>query len=349
MANAVFSPRDFKAFVIEEATTGNGFASGYTNPNAPAITANLHQLDVDSVAFPSLSPNQVTAIRSRGGRVLHKSDFFQDNEMRALEVSLAGTFHKDVATTMLMQSVTGTDLGNAVADVVLGASPTGVTGKYGVSESNKTFSLVLASPDAVDGHNIIMLGCLCTSFSINAEAGTDGGLYKFEATISSGKNPVTDNSQAPATASSGSVFGTGLISLISATSANIYVGAVQAPVISSFGVTIESPAVYTGFSDTGFHSFSRGSEFTVTANATVKYDSVTRGLYNSLNTQTSATEGNFFAIPNGTNNGDCGITMPDGILTDVAFNEGDAMMLDVSMQGVSDGSSNIIEFDQTTS
>ena len=77
MANAVFSPRDFKAFVIEEETTGNGFASGYTNPNAPAITANLHQLDVDSVAFPSLSPNQVTAIRSRGEGFYIKMIFFR--------------------------------------------------------------------------------------------------------------------------------------------------------------------------------------------------------------------------------------------------------------------------------
>jgi len=347
MANAVFSPRDFKAFVIEETTTGNGFASGYINPNAPAITANLHQLDVDSVVFPSLSPNQVTAIRSRGGRVLHKDDFFQDNEMRALEVSLSGVFHKDIATTMLMQSVTGTNLGTAVADVNLGATPTGITGKYGTAEGDKTFSLVLASPDTTDGYNIIMLGCLCTSFSINADAATDGGLYKFEATISSGKNPVTNNVQTPATTGgSGSTFGTGLISLISATSADIFVGKKQAPVISSFGVTVESPAIYTGFSDTGFHSFGRGSEFTVTANATVKYDSVTRDLYNDLNTQVSVTEANFFAIPQASNN--CGISMPDGILTDVTFNEGDAMMLDVSMQGVSDGSSNIIEFDQAS-
>tara|TARA_R100001463_G_scaffold6723_1_gene21780 strand:+ start:2297 stop:3340 length:1044 start_codon:yes stop_codon:yes gene_type:complete len=347
MANAVFSPRDFKAYVIEETTTGNGFASGYTNPNAPAITADLHQLDIDSVAFPSLSPNQVTAVRSRGGRVLNKNDFFQDNEIRALEVSLSGTFHKDVATTMLMQSVTATDLGNAVADVVLGATPTGVSGKYGQAESNKTFSLVLASPDTTDGFNIIMLGCLCTSFTINADITADGGLYKFEATISSGRNPVTNNAQAPATASSGSAFGTGLISLISATSADIYVGAVQAPVISSFSTTIESPAVYTGFSDAGYHSFARGAEFTVTANATIKYDLATRALYDSFNTQTAVTEGNFFAIPQASNN--CGISMPDGFLTDVTFNEGDAMMLDVAMQGVNDGtSSNIIEFDQAS-
>lgn len=335
MANGVFSPRDFQAFVIEELTPGT----------APAITSHLHQLDVDSVAFPSLSPNQVTAVRSRAGRILNIDDFFQDNEMRVMEVSLSGTFHKDVATTMLMQSVTGTDLGNAVADVSLSSTATGVSGAYGDTGDtgdNKTFTLVLASPDQLDGYNIVMVGCLCTSFSINAETGTDGGLYKFEATISSGQNPVTNNTDAPAI-TSGSAFGDGLISLLSATSADIYVGGIQAPVISSFGITVESPAVYAGFSSTGYHSYGRGAEFTVTANATVKYDSLTRSLYNSLNTQTSAINADCFAIPQANNA--CGITMSEGILTDVTFNEGDVMMLDVSMQGVADDH-NVIHFDQ---
>ena len=31
---------------------------------------------------------------------------------------------------------------------------------------------------------------------------------------------------------------------------------------------------------------------------------------------------------------DCSISMPDGILTDVSFNEGDVMMLDVAMKAV---------------
>ena len=330
MANAVFSPRDFKAWVIEEATTGT----------APTLTSGLYQLDVDSVSFPSLSPNQVTANRSRSGRVLHKDDFFQDNEIRALEVSLSGTFHKDVGTTILMQSVTGSSIGTAVADVVLGATPTGKSGKYGETEGDKTFTLVLAPPDTTDGFNTVMVGCLCTSFTISADMTADGGLYKFEATISSGRNPITNNTDAE----DGTAYGSGLITLISATSADIYVGAIQAPVISSFSTTIESPAVYTGFSSSGYHSFARGAEFTVSANATVKYDLATKPLYNSFNTQTAVTEGNFFAIPQASNN--CGISMANGFLTDVTFNEGDAMMLDVAMQGVSDGSTNIIEFDQ---
>ena len=337
MADAVFSPRDFKAWVIEETKTGNNGGA----LDSPAITGSLFQLDVDSVAFPSLSPNQVTAVRSRTGRILNINDFFQDNEMRAIEVSLSGTFHKDVGTTMLMQSVTGTALGNAVADVNLTSTATGVSGKYGATESDKTFTLVLASPDTTDGYNIVMVGCLCTSFSINADMGTDGGLYKFEATISSGQNPIANNTATPA----GTAYGAGLISITSATVADIYVGAIQAPVITSFGVTIESPAVYTGFSTTGYNAFARGAEFTVNANATVKYDSTTRNLYHNLNTQTGATNANFFAVPQASNN--CGISMPEGILTDVTFNEGDAMMLDVSMQGVADDH-NVIAFDQAS-
>ena len=92
-----------------------------------------------------------------------------------------------------------------------------------------------------------MLGCLCTSFSINADMTADGGLYKFEATISSGQNPVTTNAQTPATASNGSVFGTSLISLSTLDSSSAKLAGVSAPVISSFGITIESPAIYTGF------------------------------------------------------------------------------------------------------
>jgi len=325
----MFSPRDFKAFIIEETETGT----------APDYTSGALGLDIDSISIPSLSPNQVLAVKSRGGRVLHKEDFFQDNQMRQIEISLSGNFHKDSATMMLMQSVMGVALNSTVADLDLSANPTGFTGAYGTTESNKTFSLIMNSPDSNAGRNFVFKGCLCTSFTISADAGTESGIYKYEATVVSGVSPTTNSSTVAGTG----VFGSDLISLLSATTADIYVGAIQAPVISSFNVTIESPAVFSGFTSSGYHSFGRGSEFTVTANASVKYDNTTKDLYHTFNAQTAPTEGNFFAIPQPSNN--CGISMPDGILTDVAFNEGDIMMLDVAMQGVSDGSSAVISLD----
>ena len=264
--------------------------------------------------------------------------------MKAIEVSLSGTFHKDAGTTMLMQSVCGSALTGTIIDVALSATATGVAGKYGQTETEKTFTLVLEPSDQADGYNTVMVGCQCTSFSISAEAGSDGGLYKFSATVSSGQKPITANVTAPG----GTVFGSGLISLLNATSASIKVGGIT-PVLSSFSVSVESPAVYAGFNAAGYDSYGRGAEIVVNASASVKYDSVTRVLYDNFNDQTAITEGNMLVIPNGTLNGDCGITLPNGAFTDVALNESDIMMLDVSMIGTSDGSASVIAFDQTTS
>jgi hypothetical protein len=99
MANAAFSPRDFKAWIIEETDTGNNAGA----LDAPAITSGLFQLDVDSVSFPSIAPNQVLDVRSSVGRVLHSNDFFQDNVLRVTEVSLSGTYHNDTGHILLMQ------------------------------------------------------------------------------------------------------------------------------------------------------------------------------------------------------------------------------------------------------
>ena len=317
MANAVFSPRDFKAWVIEEAVCGT----------APTFTSACYQLDVDSVAFPSLNPNQVAGVRSRSGRVLHQDDFFQDNEMRAVEVSLSGIFHNDGGHVMLMQSVAGNNLTPAsIADVTVATAATGVTGKYGETAGDKTFTLILAPPDTTDGYNTVLTGCLCTSFTVSADSGADGGVYKWSATISTGFNPTTNDESAEA----GSVYGTSLIAITGLSAKKVYGIDV---VMTSFDVTVESPAVYTGFNANGYEAFGRGEEISITANANVKYDSATRPLYHNFNTQSDHKEADFFTMTQGTAT-DCSIAIPDGILTDVTFNEGDMMMLGVAMKAV---------------
>ena len=171
----MFSSKDFKAYIVEEATTGT----------LPTITSSnvCLQLDVDEVTYPSISPNQVLGVRTGRGKVLHTNDVFQDNEFKSTEVSLSGTFHKDAQHLMLMQSVCGMSLTQSVADVTIAAAATGVGGVYGTTEGNKTFSLILAAPDTTDGYNIVMTGCQCTSFTMSADMGTDGGVYKWSATI----------------------------------------------------------------------------------------------------------------------------------------------------------------------
>ena len=331
MANAVFSPRDFKAWVIEETTTGT----------APTLTSGLYQLDVDSVSFPSLNVNQVTSVRSQTGRVAHIDDFFQDNDYRAVEVSLSGTWHKDGGHVMLAHSVCSNSLPpDSVADITIGAAPSATVGKYGESEANKTFTLVLASPDRTDAQNIVVKGCLCTNFQISADMGTDGGQYKWSATISSGRVPdLTENSAAAGTAYSADHVD---MSGIDISETKIYS---VSPILSAFSVTIDSPAVYTGVGEgSGYATFGRGEEIAVTATATVKLDSATMELPSAFDTQSTHDAADLFTI-NQTTDTATSIAIPCGVLTNVAYNEGDAMMLDVEMKALNQESGNVLTID----
>tara|TARA_Y100000310_G_C20513346_1_gene729956 strand:- start:43 stop:1047 length:1005 start_codon:yes stop_codon:yes gene_type:complete len=331
MANAAFSPKDFKAWVIEEATTGT----------IPTITSGLLQLDVDSVAMPSLNPNQNLTPRTSVGRVLHSNDFFQDNEMRVTEVSLSGTYHNDTGHILLMQSACGVALASTVADVTIPTASTTVSGKYGVTEGDKTFTLVLAPPDTTDGYNIVMPGCLCTNFSLSADTGTDGGLYKWSATISSGQNPSTDNTATEAGTAyviSGASAPISIATCTGATTVNSVTG-----VLGGFSVTIDSPAVYMGFSATGHAAYARAPELSITATTSVKYDSVTRVILDNFNTQSAHDAAGMLTLTQATAH-NCSISMPSGVLTNVALAEGDIMMLDVDIKAVNVGG-NILAFD----
>jgi hypothetical protein len=336
MANAVFSPKDFKVFVAEEATTGTAIDL--------TTTGSLFQLDVDSVSFPSLNVNQVSSVRGQTGRVAHIDDFFQDNDMRAVEISLSGTFHKDGGHVMLMQSVCANALTpDSVADVTIGTAPSATVGKYGVTEGNKTFTLALQSPDRNDAQNIVLVGCLCTSFTLNGDMGTDGGQYKWSATISSGRVPdLTEN-----TLISGTAYDANHIDMSGIDVSAVSIASKSAPILSSFGVTLDSPAVYTGVAEgAGYACFGRGEEISITASATVKLDSVTMELPAEFDTQSTHDAAGLFTLTQ-TTAGNASISIPCGILTNVAYNEGDAMMLDVEMKALNKESGNILEIDVT--
>jgi len=331
MANAVFSPRDFKAWVIEEAITGT----------APTLTSGLYQLDVDSISFPSLNVNQVASVRTSTGRVAHVNDFFQDNDMRAIEISLSGTWHKDGGHVMLLQSVCADALTpDTVADVNVAVTHTATVGKYGESEANKTFTLVLSSPDRNDAQNIVLKGCLCTSFTMNADMGTDGGQYKWSATISTGRVPdLTENSAADGNAYSGTSVNMAALDV-----SEIKVASV-APILSAFSVTVSHPAVYTGVDEgSGYAAFGRNEEIEITASATVKLDSATMELPSEFDVQTEHDNADLLTLNQVTDTA-TSIRIPCGVMTNVTYNEGDAMMLDVELKALNNGSDAVITFD----
>ena len=326
MANAVFSPKDFKAYVIAEAGGDNTFKHGNVlssgAPTKPAITSNLLKLNVDSISFPSFNVNQVSEVRAGAGRVAKAVDFFHDNKNSVTEISLSGVLSNSPGHNLLLENI----MGSTADPLAIVYNHTGTSGTYGVTDgANTTFTTVLASPDTADGYNIVLRGCLCTNFAISADMG-DGGLYKFEATISTGLLPILDNAETEAEATS---FVATPISLSTATTKTV--NSVTA-IMQNFNVTIDSPAIYTGVSSVGFEAFARGAETSVTASSTIKLDSVSRPILGNFHAGTVDTAGSF-TVTQGTES-NYSLAIARSALTNVAYNEGDAMMLDVEMKAL---------------
>jgi len=298
-----FSPKEFKCFVISDATN-----AGTTGIHS----SNMQQLDVDSVGFPSLNVNQAMDVKSGVGHTLKDEDFFQDNKLRVVELSLSGTLHDDVAHRMLLANICGA----AQADDTnqsIGVGHKIVAQKYGAAVTNNASSLtvVIQPSDVSNQQGLELSGCVVTSFAISADSGTEGGRYKWSATIQSGYLPDLDNTAA---AGSTAYANTTTTALSAASGIKVYN---TDAVLSSFTTTIDYPAVFTGVSSTGFEVVGRG-------------------------TQTAAMAENSFII---VNNGNFGIDTANAVLTNVAYSEGDIMMLDVSFKAVDDGTDALLEVD----
>ena len=323
-----FSPKEFKCFVISDAT--NAGSSGIH-------ASNMQQLDVDSISFPSLNVNQSLDVRSGVGHTLKDEDFFQDNKMRVVELSLAGTLHDDAGHRLLIANICGAAQADDTNQTI-GSAHKIVAQKYGAAVTNNASSLtvVLQPSDVSNQTGLEFPGMVVTNFTISADAGTEGGRYKWSATLQSGKVP-----DLASTAAAGSTVyaNTTTTTLASASGVEVYNADA---VLNSFTTTIDYPAVFTGITSTGYEIVSRGAECSVTHDCQVKYDGNTKGLVNSFDTQTAANAETTFIV---VNNGKFGVDTANGVLTNVAYSEGDVMMLDVSIKAVDDGTDALLEID----
>ena len=323
-----FSPKEFKCFIISDAT--NAGASGIH-------ASNMLQLDVDSVSYPSLNVTQSLDVRSGVGNTLKDEDFFQDNKMRVVELALSGTLHDDAGHRLLLANICGAAQADDTNQTIASGHKI-VAQKYGAAVTNNASSLtvVIQPSDVSNQRGLEFPGMVVTSFAISADAGTEGGRYKFSATLQSGKTPDLNSSAAAGSTVYANTTGT---TLASASGVKVYG---TDAVMNSFTCTIDYPAVFSGITATGYATVARGAECAVTVDTQVKYDGNTKALVNSFDTQTAALAGNTFVV---VNNGKFGIEIDNGVLTNVAYSEGDIMMLDISMKAVDDGSDELLIVD----
>ena len=330
MANVAhpFSPKEWKVAVVSDAT----------NAGATGIGSTMYQLDVDSVCMPSLNPTQALDVRSGIGRTLKDKDVFQDGVLRAVEIGLSGTLHNDAGHKLLLQNICN----DVAGDVAVASGFTAASQVYAAAVTNaaSSLTLVLQPSDVTNQQGLEMFGCVVTNFSISADATTEGGRYKWAATLQTGKKPDLASEAEPTI----TAYANTNIPLMS-NATDIRISDVSHPVLNSFTATIDSPAVFTGVTTTGYSVVSRGAEIAVTVDGQVKYDGLTKGFISEFDTQTGAnTAGNMFKM---VNNNAYGILVTSGLFTNVALSEGDVMMLDCSIKAIDDGSSDLISFDLT--
>ena len=324
----VFSPKEWKVAVLSDAT----------NAGDTSIGSTMLQLDVDSIGFPSLNVSQSLDVRSGAGRTFKDEDFFQDNVMRVSEISLSGTLHNDAAHEQLARNITNNSSSqNAIVD----SNHTGTDQKYGEGVSNDCSSLtvVFQPSDVTNQQGMEFFGCVVTNFTISADMATEGGRYKWSATLQTGKKPDLASTAEPTITA---YANTDMPKLSSAS--DIQVMDIEV-VLNSFTCTIDHPAVFAGQSTTGYAIVGRGAEIAVTGDAQVKYDGNTKTMINAFDTQTAVNSStSAFQI---TNDNSFGILTKKAVYTNVALSEGDMMMLDVSVKAVDNGSNELLVIDIT--
>ena len=331
---AAFSPKQFQVLIAEQDAFGTIEAAG---GNA------YHALDVDSVGMPSLNPTQVLEPRT-GARALQKEDFFQDVKASVKEISVSGTATTD-ALDMLLENIMGEAEGTA-SGVYSFASNAGVqsVGATDSSQAGTLLSVIVTSP--LTNSDLAFKDCVVTSLTLNGDTGTEGGRVKFSVTFQTGTlaEDLSDESISVDTD-----FGADENYFMSSWSDVAYrkMYGVDDLVMSSFSLTLENPATFSGLISTGYEVVSRAGEFSATLDATAKYDANTEPLIASFNNQTqegsTASQATILNNDGSLNDGAFGIKMDKTILTNVAFNEGDVMMLDISVKAVGDGSNALVE------
>ena len=331
---AAFSPKQFQVLIAEQDAFGTIEGAG---GNA------YHALDVDSVGMPSLNPTQVLEPRT-GARALQKEDFFQDVKASVKEISVSGTATTD-ALDMLLENIMGEAEGTA-SGVYSFASNAGVqsVGATDSSQAGTLLSVIVTSPLA--NSDLAFKDCVVTSLTLNGDTGTEGGRVKFSVTFQTGTlaEDLSDTS-----ISADTDFGADENYFMSSWSDVAYrkMYGVDDLVMSSFSLTLENPATFSGLISTGYEVVSRAGEFSATLEATAKYDVNTEPLIASFNNQTqegsTASQATILNNDGSLNDGAFGISMPKTILTNVAFNEGDVMMLDIAVKAVGDGSNALVE------
>ena len=320
-----FSPKQFQLAIQGEAAIGTADIDGPMN-----------LVNIDSIEMPNLNLTQVFDVRSgSSGRVADADDVLIDEKGVTKEITFSGVFDTTIAPILLGNVLGGATVSSDLITVPYNYTPdelqTGVSG-----DATKTLTFAVVNPKTNDGssdenRSMIFPGCVITSLAISGDMANESGRLRFTATARTGYISNFDEAD-PSVANAFTAYGSSYYSLatMSAGVKRTIAGAADS-VIQSFSLNIENPAEFVGQSTNGNpDAIVRAvPELSVTLDATVKYDSNTADYFEAhkANSHVVSNVADNATIANASSFGFIGSY---GRITNVAYNEANAMMLDVS-------------------
>ena len=323
ISGTAYDPKLFQFLIAEQ--------DAYGTINGASGNAYI-ALDVDSIGSPTLGINQTLDVRS-GSRVLLDTQFFQDNIASVKELSVSGTATTEGLDLLLSHlSLDASAPYDIASNVATGSFKSGDT-----TTSNQVLSIVMKS--AATDSDLTFKDCFLTQLVLSGDAGTEGGRIKFSATFQSGTK-----------AASGELTATS-IAVDTAISANDYfmssfdandriIAGIANAVVSSFSLTIDNPMSFSGITSTGYEQATRSGEVSASASFSILYDNNFLEMFERFNTTQvagSSTGRTLMAHASSLADGNFGFDMPKSAITNVSFNEGASMMLDIEVKCLGDG------------
>jgi hypothetical protein len=302
----------------------------------------MKRMDVDSISFPSLNPIQVLEMKAGSGYMVQQNDIFQTNKKTVTEFSVSGTLKESYADIFLENILNGESSGVHTLNSNFTPAIVGASGGSDETppDANNNLALTFAVSSPNSDSTMLIKDCVITSLSITGDLGTEAGRLKYTMTAKSG-SVITAAALSSADGTIAALGSDDAFMTEAADSTYRIVHGVANVLPQSFALNIENDAYFVGYDASGnAEAVGRAQEMSVTADMSIKYDSNTEPLIGTFQGQTGASSVANTQLANVSTpaNGTFGWRIHQGILTNVAFNEGDTMMLDCSIKMVGNSS-----------
>jgi hypothetical protein len=318
-----------------------------------AVATTFVQIETDSVSPPTF--NDIKLDRRGGassGIMSASTDGFVYGVGQSIEGSVSGLM-TDTLFPVLMAAATGVT--HATEWDIDGTVDTNLTFEHGdTSASGLTVSFAYNGVGGTGFDDCVTIpGCVITSLTLTADPNEDGGRMKFDLSYVS-RTPLTVGATyATALPSSGAISAFTAEDYVFLSDYSTHTQVADADVLmKSFSFTIENPVVFGGFggnaTDGAPMTYIRSvPEMIVTANPVVKYDTNVAALWEAARgtgegDQTASLTSPAFEIANhATLGGTRGISITDGVLTEMAWDEGDYLGVSLTIKAKGDATSSV--------